>query len=125
MKFGYELNVNNEVWAGIHIIIGALREDEHVNSFAEQFDNDSCKQAQCFEVKNKEFLLQITIDENALRFLLRTNENNSTFYEVNFNNPDEIEEEEDLEHFEELHEQFISFLESEHSVYTTKLELVS
>lgn len=86
-KFYYEMFVDNNIWAGILVIIELLNEDKQVDLFSAKFNKGTGNKNYVFEVYIKEaFVLKIQLQPMGLVYDLMVKNIGSVFYKVNFKN---------------------------------------
>ena len=125
-KFYYELFVDNNVWAGIHVIIELLDGDKNTELFAEKYNEGVNSKRFLFEVFNSDFHLSIQLCQFGLVYNLDMPDIGRTAYEVDFEN-DVIGldlENEDLEKYEKLIDKAWSFIKNDRSSINTSFNMI-
>lgn len=82
-KFYYEMFVDNNVWAGIHIVLELLEDDKNAGLFSKKFNNGTDKNY-LFEVFTNEFVLKIELQPLGLVYNLSVKNIGSISYKVSF-----------------------------------------
>ena len=81
-KFYYEMFVDNNVWAGIHVISDLLKGNKSADKFFDIFNKGTTKN-NLFEVSTNEFVLKINLHQFGLVYNLQV-KNDEVSYKVNF-----------------------------------------
>lgn len=85
-KFYYEMFVDNNVWAGIHGIIGLINGDKNADLFYKKFNNKTDSNNYLFEVLTNDFVLTIKLKQFGLEYDLMVKNICNVSYNVNFEN---------------------------------------
>lgn len=82
-KFYYEMFVDNNVWAGVHVIVELLEGDKNAGLFSKKFNNGADKNY-LFEVYTNEFVLKVKLHQFGLSYDLSVKNIGGVSYKVNF-----------------------------------------
>lgn len=103
MDITFELNIDNNVWAGIQEIIELLDGDKNVAMFYTKFMYERDDKQYLFEVFGPDMSLAIKIFPFGLVYSISVN-GVYAFYKIDFKNENNITGVENLKHYDTLHD---------------------
>lgn len=119
----FELNVDNDVWAGLLVISSIIEHDENSDRFNDLLVSDEDKRKYIYEVNICSDNLSVIIDEFSMQYKLTVN-GFCTFYDINFEEEDYLFGDEDLSQYETLYERFCELINSKSYRIITNLSLL-